>query len=76
MVEETKLGTENLIFPLFLEDGKGVKNEISSLPNIYRWSLDTVLPELEECIDLGLNQFVLFPAVKENACDYSNRYYD
>lgn len=78
MVEETKLGTENLIFPLFLEDGKGVKNEISSLPNIYRWSLDTVLPEIEACINLGLNQFVLFPAVqdalKDSDASYSYHY--
>lgn len=74
MVEETKLGTENLIFPLFLEDGKGVKNEISSLPNIYRWSLDTVLPEIEACINLGLNQFVLFPAVQDALKDSEASY--
>ena len=47
MVEETKLGAENLIYPIFLEDGKGIKTEIKSLPNNYRWSLDLLLPEIE-----------------------------
>ena len=43
MVEETKIGTENLIYPIFLKDGKNVKEEISSLPNNYRWSIDLLL---------------------------------
>lgn len=69
MVEETKLGVENLIYPLFIEDGKGVKSEITSLPGNFRWSLDTLLPEIESCIGLGLNKFVMFPAVKEELKD-------
>lgn len=74
MIQETKLGTENLIFPLFIEDGKGVKNEIGSLPNMYRWSLDTILPEIEECISFGLENFVLFPAVREELKDSTASY--
>ncbi len=69
MVQETKLGTENLIYPLFIEDGKGVKREISSLPNNFRWSLDTLLPEIESCISLGINMFDMFPAVDEKLKD-------
>ncbi len=69
MVEETKLGVENLIYPLFIQDGKGVKREISSLPFNFRWSLDTLLPEIEACISLGINQFVLFPAVEDHLKD-------
>ena len=69
MVEETKLGTENLIYPMFLQDGKGIKSEIKSLPNNFRWSLDTLLPEIEECIKLGINQYVLFPAIEESFKD-------
>ena len=64
MIEETKLGTENLIYPLFIEDGKSIKTEIKSLPGNFRWSIDTLLPEIESCIDLGINSFVLFPAIK------------
>ncbi len=69
MVEETKLGTENLIYPLFIEDGASVKTEIKSLPNNFRWSLDTLLPEMEKCIELGINSFVLFPAVNDSLKD-------
>jgi len=69
MVEETQLSTANLIYPMFIEDGKSVKTEIKSLPNNYRWSLDTILPEIESCINLGLDKFVLFPAVNESLKD-------
>ena len=75
MVEETKIGAEHLIYPLFLKDGKGVKEEIPSLPNNYRWSLDLLLPEIEECMNLGVRTFDLFPAVneelKDNVASYS-----
>jgi porphobilinogen synthase len=65
MMRETHLGVENLIFPLFLENGQGVKSEISSMPGMYRWSTDMVIKEIEECLNLGINNFVLFPAVAE-----------
>ncbi len=74
MVEETKIGSENLIYPIFLEDGVGVKTEIKSLPNNYRWSLDLLLPEIEECINLGVNTFDIFPAVSENLKDVTATY--
>ena len=69
MVEETELGTKNLIYPLFLQDGNGIKQEIKSLPGNYRWSLDRLLPEMEECLELGLDKYVLFPVVEEEKKD-------
>lgn len=69
MVEETKLGAENLIYPIFLQDGKGIKTEIKSLPNNFRWSIDTLLPEVEKCLSLGINNYVLFPAIQEELKD-------
>ena len=65
MVRETTLSVDNLIYPMFIVDGKGIKEEISSMPGNFRWSLDTLLPEIEECMKLGLNSFVLFPAIEE-----------
>ena len=65
MVRETTLSVDNLIYPMFIVDGKGIKQEISSMPGNFRWSLDTLLPEIEECMKLGLNSFVLFPAIEE-----------
>lgn len=65
MVEETQLSVNNLIYPMFVEDGTKIQTEIKSLPRNYRWSLDLLLPEIEECMALGIRSFVLFPAVKE-----------
>lgn len=69
MVEETKLGVENLIYPIFLLDGKGIKTEVKSLPNNFRWSLDMLIPEIEACMKLGVKTFDLFPAVDESLKD-------
>lgn len=74
MVEETKIGTENLIYPIFLKDGKGIKEEVSSLPNNYRWSIDLLLTEIEECMSLGVMTYDIFPAVEESLKNKSATY--
>ncbi len=74
MVEETKLGTENLIYPLFLVDGTGRKEAVSSLPNNFRWSQDLLLKEIGECMELGIHTFDLFPAVDEALKDKTASY--
>jgi porphobilinogen synthase len=65
MVEETKLGVENLIYPFFIQDGTNQKIEISSMPNNFRWTIDLLLSEIEKCVELGIQSFVLFPAVAD-----------
>ncbi|MGB1729579.1 MAG: porphobilinogen synthase, partial [Crocinitomicaceae bacterium] len=50
MVQETHLGVEHLIYPVFLKDGNQIKEEIPSLPNIHRWSVDLLLGEIESCL--------------------------
>ena len=69
MVQETQLGIDNLIYPVFLKDGKKVKEDIPSLPNIYRWSIDLLLSEIEECLSLGIRVFDIFPAVDDRLKD-------
>lgn len=69
MVEETHLGVEHLIYPIFLKDGTNIKEEIASLPTNYRWSLDQLIPEIEECMNLGIMSFDLFPAVDDSLKD-------
>jgi porphobilinogen synthase len=69
IAQETDLGVERLIYPIFLLDGKGIKTEVKSLPGNYRWSIDTLLPEIESCLKLGINNYVLFPAVAEELKD-------
>ncbi len=65
MIRETRLTPDHLVYPLFIFDGKNIKDEISSLPGNYRMSLDNVLLEIEECVSLGLRSFMIFPAVAE-----------
>lgn len=74
MVEETKLGVENVIYPIFLKDGKNIKDEVTSMPGNFRWSIDQLLPEIEECVELGVKSFDLFPAVDEHLKDKIGSY--
>ncbi len=74
MVEETQLGVQHLIYPIFLKDGKGIKDEVASLPHNFRWSLDMLLPEIESCLNLGIKTFDIFPAVDEGHKDQMASY--
>lgn len=74
MIAETHLSVNNLVYPLFIEDGKNIKEEIPSLPGNFRWSLDLLLKEIESCMQLGLRNFILFPKVKEALKDKTGTY--
>lgn len=74
MATETHLSTQHLIFPLFVLDGRDVRSEIKSLPGIYRFSPDLLLHEIESCMELGLTNFVVFPAVADNLKDQTATY--
>ncbi|MBX7094428.1 MAG: porphobilinogen synthase [Flavobacteriales bacterium] len=74
MVRETRLELDNLIYPLFLVDGKNKKSEIKSLPGNFRLSGDLILKEIETCMNLGLNSFILFPAVEDSLKDKTATY--
>lgn len=67
LVRETVLTVDDFIYPLFICEGKGIKEEISSMPGIYRFSLDRVIDEVREATELGLKAFILFgiPAHKD-----------
>jgi porphobilinogen synthase len=65
MVQETYVSAANLIFPLFIVDGENQKSEVSSMPGIYRYSVDNLLREVESCMNLGLKSFDLFPNIEE-----------
>lgn len=77
MVEETHVSTNDLIFPLFLIDGKNRKTEVASMPGIFRLSADLILREVEECMNLGIRAFDIFPAVEDEFKDKTaTRSYD
>ena len=60
MVRETSLSVDNLIFPLFVCPGKGVRREISSLPGQFHLSVDQLAREAEEIAKLGIPAVILF----------------
>jgi len=74
MVQETRLDVSQLIYPLFIEDGRGVKVEIKSLPGVFRFSVDKIMREIESCIKLGIQTFILFPKVSEQLKDAQGSY--
>ncbi|MFM6946052.1 MAG: porphobilinogen synthase [Flavobacteriales bacterium] len=74
MVEETQISAAHLIYPIFLKDGKGIQEEVLSLPNNFRWSIDKLLPEIEACMSLGVKTFDIFPAVDDALKDQMASY--
>jgi len=69
MVQETHVSAANLIFPLFIVDGENQKTEVSSMPGIFRYSIDNLLREVESCMNLGLKSFDLFPNIDDSLKD-------
>ena len=60
LVRQTKLNIEDLIDPLFIVEGENIKREISSLPDVYTFSLDMLEEEIKEIKDLGIEHVILF----------------
>lgn len=60
MVRETRLSVDNLMMPLFLVPGKGVKKEIPSLPGLFHLSVDAAVDEAKRLRDLGIKSVLLF----------------
>ena len=69
IVEETRVTTDDLIFPLFLIDGTNKKVEVASMPGIFRLTADLMVKEIEECLRLGVKAFDIFPAVEDQHKD-------
>lgn len=69
MVEENRLSVKDMMFPLFVMDGVNKKSAIASMPGIHRFSLDLLLKEIEECVELGIQSFALFPQIAEDKKD-------
>jgi porphobilinogen synthase len=60
LIRETHLSAAQLIYPLFVRPGKGIKEEIKSMPGVFRLSVDQLGKEAEECLRLGINSVILF----------------
>ncbi|KXS44739.1 MULTISPECIES: porphobilinogen synthase [unclassified Candidatus Frackibacter] len=60
LVRENQLSVDDLIYPLFVVNGEGIKEEIPSMPGNYHWSLDLVMEEVKNLVDLGIKAIILF----------------
>src|SRR6516165_5416622 len=60
MVRETALSIDDLIYPLFVRPGRGVKKEIASMPGNYQLSVDRLVEEVGAAVELGVKSFILF----------------
>lgn len=69
LVRETVITPDDFLVPLFVVEGKGVKEEIASMPNYYRLSLDNLEKEVKELWNMGLCAVLLFVKVPDNLKD-------
>ena len=69
LVSENKINLTDLIVPLFIKDGKNIKEEIESMPSYYRMSLDVIEKEVKFLYEIGLKSVLLFVKVSENLKD-------
>ncbi|WP_250278661.1 porphobilinogen synthase [[Clostridium] colinum] len=60
MVCETKINKSSLIYPIFVQEGNNIKEEIKSMPNQYRYSVDKINFEIENLLKLGIKNIILF----------------
>ena len=68
LVRETRLDLDNFIYPLFVVEGEGIRNEIASMPGIFQLSIDEILKECYELKSLGIKSILLFgiPSLKDS----------
>ena len=60
LVRETRLHKQDFIYPLFVIEGQNVKNEIPSMPDVFQLSVNNILKECEELLNLGIYHILLF----------------
>jgi len=66
MMRETRLTTDDLIYPVFVLDGKNRVESIPSMPGVKRYTLDKLLPHIEHCVKLGIPAIALFPVIERS----------
>lgn len=69
LVRETSLHPNDFLVPLFIVEGKHIKQEIASMPNYFRYSIDLLEKEVKELWSLGLRSVLLFVKVPDNLKD-------
>lgn len=76
LVRENHLRAEDFIYPIFVIEGQDIKNEISSMPGIFQYSLDRLAEEMNEVVSLGIKAVLLFGIPSEKDECGSGAYHD
>jgi porphobilinogen synthase len=63
LIQENTLSCSDLIYPVFLLEGKNQTEAVKSMPGVNRVSLDLLLPVAQECVTLGIPVLALFPVI-------------
>lgn len=68
LTQETRINIKDFIYPLFVVEGNGIRNEIPSLEGIYQLSVDNILRECDDALGLGIHHIMLFgiPEIKDS----------
>lgn len=74
MVAEINLNIDDLMYPIFVVHGNGIKKEISSMPNQYHWSVDMLDELVEQVIKLGIKSLMIFGVPKTKDLISSENY--
>ncbi|AJI53582.1 porphobilinogen synthase [Francisella philomiragia] len=75
MIAETNLNIDDLMYPIFVVHGNGIKKEISSMPNQYHWSVDMLDELVEQVVKSGIKSLMIF-GVPETKDLISSENYD
>ncbi len=60
MIAQTQININDFVYPIFVREGNGIKNEIKSMPGIYQLSIDKAIQEAKEAYSLGIRSIILF----------------
>jgi Delta-aminolevulinic acid dehydratase len=66
LIADVKIDADDFMMPFFIIDGINKKEEIVSMPGVYRYTVDLLIEEIKKCIDLGIKSIILFGVVDEN----------
>ena len=69
LVSETSLTSNDLIQPIFIKENFDDKEQIDSMPNIFRFGIESALKEIEEIINSGINTIAVFPVIESSKKD-------
>ena len=69
LVRETRLDMKTLVYPIFIVEGQGIKNEIKSMPGVYHFSIDMLEDEIEDILRHGIQNIMVFGVTHDkDAC--------